>query len=1260
MDKATRNSIERVTQQARRLLEDEFREQLEGTFDILLDGSMADEAGSHLAGPQRTIRRKLVSALAHKRATGVKPRAAVEAHLREAAFTTLNRFVALKMLEARGLIQECVSQGAESVGFREFVALAPGIVALEDNGYSIYLQTIFDEISREVQVLFNRRNVSSLLWPRRHALTDLVNLLNQSELEGVWDEDETIGWVYQYFNSDDERREMRKESQAPRDSNELAVRNQFFTPRYVVEFLTDNTLGRIWYEMTSGETQFAALDYLIKPEDISTSASKAIAIDMPNLDQLSDGGGRSKKDPRDIKVLDPACGSGHFLLYAFDLFLTIYEEAWRDGEATIAESHGERLRDSYETLEELRIALPSLILKYNLHGIDIDPRASQIASLALWMRAQRAYNSFGISRALRPQIVQTNIVVAEPMPGENAIRSEFIGSLDSDLGRLTTLAFNALDLAGDAGSLLRVDHEIQKRIRDHLGKAGELFKEQDEAAWHSAEQELLKTLATYSDRFSDNLSYQRSLFAQDAARGFGFIDLCRKRYDVILMNPPFGEPGQRARAYQKTHYSRSADNLAVAFLLRGLELLDDNGRMGAITDCSWEVKYDYRLFREQIIKTLSLEMLIDLGWGVLDANVETSISVFARPMGTLIAQRVCDERDKSLALKALTVQNADSGYSLTDFARMPNKIFAYNLPRAEYSPYAAKQYLPTTCFSAVAGVKSCNAFADFRAWWEVPKGQLGPAAEWMLLHNGSPYCPFYYPPLFAVRADRSEFRLLLARGGALPGRDWYNVQGCAYGKRTDEMYAYLKNEGECFSQEGQALFPNSDASVWDILALANSRVYSRHSNYVAGQHKYHRYLNLIALDLQPSSAAAASAKNAYEELYDLDCSNELSPHFKGVIAAEFGLNCSATERKLRADQRLTRVRSAHNQINRDFALIDEDAKPAKDVDYYSHYFGLSYTEELVRSVWVSWGLGTLFGRWPESSIASRAVLVDDPGHPHDIAQGVMNALIALAGEPGLTELGLNDLASASSEFRGVFFPRHIRRFSRSRRKAPIYWQLSTASESYSIWVYYHSLERDTFFKLLSDYIEPKLQLEERNLTQAQSELAANSSRDLIREKDKQETFVEELRAFRTEVRRIAPLWNPNPNDGVIINFAPLWRLVPQIPAWQKKCKKCWDKLVAGEYDWASLAMHLWPERVLRKCSTDLSLAIAHDLDAIFWAEDSHGKWQPRQVETDRIDQLIKDRTSSAVKAALDDLLSAPTPSGSSGRKGKKSKKRSKR
>ena len=212
MDKESRNRIQRATQSVRTLLENEYAEQLEGLFDIRLSGTIADKPGEHLNASQRVLRGKLVGAIKHQIATGMDTAASVGSYLREASFTTLNRFVALKMLEARQLVQECISRGEESRGFKEFTGLAPGLLQLPDRGYRIYIESLYDEIGREVRVLFDRRDPASLLWPRRQTLQKLLGVLNGAELEGIWEQDESIGWVYQYFNSDEERRQMRAES----------------------------------------------------------------------------------------------------------------------------------------------------------------------------------------------------------------------------------------------------------------------------------------------------------------------------------------------------------------------------------------------------------------------------------------------------------------------------------------------------------------------------------------------------------------------------------------------------------------------------------------------------------------------------------------------------------------------------------------------------------------------------------------------------------------------------------------------------------------------------------------------------------------------------------------------------------------------------------------------------------------------------------------------------------------------------------------
>jgi len=631
MDKATRNAIERATQQARKLLDEDFSSQLEGTFDVLRSGVIAPKGGVHLSARQQFQRDKIVSAIEHKRAAGTTAVEAVTDYVRDSAFTTLNRFVALKMLEARQLVQDCVTKGEQSAGYKEFCGMAPGVALLPDAaGYRLYIESLFDEFSTEIKVLFDRRDAASVLWPKRQTFEALLTTLNAPDLSEVWGEDETIGWVYQFFNSGEERKKMRDESQAPRNSRELAVRNQFFTPRYVVQFLVDNTLGRLWLEMNGEPTRLTKLcEYLVRSADEPAQP-------------------RSKKDPRDLRILDPACGSGHFLLYSFDLLLAIYEEAWSaEGAAPGSEATGDSLRGDYSDITDLRRAAPRLIVEHNLHGVDIDPRCAQIAALALWLRAQRAWKDLGIAAPDRPRIQRTHIVVAEPMPGDTALVDEFAGSLDPPLLRdLFRKMVGVSRLAGELGALLRLEDGIATELRrareqfvkqrqvtgflpgmEPLAKQGspDLSGIDDDGFFRESEVRIVEALRAFAETATGSAT-RRRLFAGDAAQGVALIDIVRTRFDVVLMNPPFGAGSLAAKKDFERSYPRTKNDVYGAFVERGIQLLHPHGLLGAITSRTGFFLSSFQKWREEILlKEAPPVVFADLGYGVLDgAMVEVA------------------------------------------------------------------------------------------------------------------------------------------------------------------------------------------------------------------------------------------------------------------------------------------------------------------------------------------------------------------------------------------------------------------------------------------------------------------------------------------------------------------------------------------------------------------------------------------------------------------------------------------------------------
>jgi hypothetical protein len=255
---------------------------------------------------------------------------------------------------------------------------------------------------------------------------------------------------------------------------------------------------------------------------------------------------------------------------------------------------------------------------------------------------------------------------------------------------------------------------------------------------------------------------------------------------------------------------------------------------------------------------------------------------------------------------------------------------------------------------------------------------------------------------------------------------------------------------------------------------------------------------------------------------------------------------------------------------------------------------------------------------------NEGILLDDPGHPHDLMR-VAEEVLAQVDVPVPGEL--------RRWLQRDFFPFHLQMYSKSRRKAPIYWPLSTASGSYTLWVYYPRLSAQTLYTAINDFVEPKLKQVGSDVSTLRNMGAART-----REDEKQyeglQAFELELIELRDTLLKIAPTYHPNQDDGVQITAAPLWMLFRHKP-WQKLLKETWAKLEKGDYDWAHLSLHYWPQRVVRTAHKDRSIAIAHDLEESLWEEvevekkTKGGKvtktkvWHPRELSAKQLDAIAE-------------------------------------
>ncbi len=628
-DQTTRNRLQRFVNDARKVQEEEFTRQLQNDYGLdPTSGTITPlENLRHLNDAQRETARILRDTLAHYCASQeADAQTGLERIVREQAFTVLNRLAALRMAEARGLLIESVGNGYQSKGFQLYARLAGTGLGETGDAYRVYLFSVFDELAQDLPGLFDRYSPQGRLFPRESSLLQLLALINGAEIEPLWAEDETIGWIYQYFNSKEERKAMRDASQAPRNSRELAVRNQFFTPRYVVEFLVDNTLGRMWFNACGGKSALALrCQYLlVKPDEQPVAASRL-------------------RDPRTLKLLDPACGSMHFGLYAFDLFVEIYREAW-DWEqehgpgsldiSTQPSAHFKPLSQTYADQASFLRDVPHLIIEHNIHGVDIDARAAQIASLALWLRAQRAWHDAGVKAKDRPLIGRGQVLAAIAPPAEQELREQFaadLAPLDAVLFEKTLQLLKGLP---ELGVLLQAERDLPQLIRQVYvgGKTDGLFAAEERETWQRAEDRLRVALTDYGR--AAKAAYQGRLFAHDALEGLRLIDLTRETFDVVVMNPPFGALSSGVKNLLARAYPRSKNDLLAIFVERGLELLRPGGRLGAITSRTCFFLSSFQKWREAVVLGIATpEVMADLGHGVMDdAMVEAAAYVLRKSM----------------------------------------------------------------------------------------------------------------------------------------------------------------------------------------------------------------------------------------------------------------------------------------------------------------------------------------------------------------------------------------------------------------------------------------------------------------------------------------------------------------------------------------------------------------------------------------------------------------------------------------------------
>jgi hypothetical protein len=1289
--------LEKFVSSAKNLLMQNITELLQQYYGIWIDGhsipveqlSNQDPDIVHTAKMLRERLKHLLAALPENQ--NDKERLAVGQLIAEQAFTQLNRFSALRMCEERGLILESIHGGYDSVGFQSFDAISQVIGMPQYDRYKWYLHSIFDELSIELPAVFDRFSPYGLIFPDESTLLKLLELINSTDLSewydeqngttvNFWKEDETLGWMFQDYNSLEERRKMREESNKPRNSREMAVRNQFFTPEYIVRFLTDNSLGRIWYEMTKGQSLIGEkqCSYMVKKTDETLTE-------------------RTIKEPTEILSLDPTCGSMHFGLYLYEVYEFIYMDAWDNHPNLLIPFREIHTRDTFHR------EVPRLILENNIFGCEIDPRALQIAALSLWLRAQRSYGEIGILPQDRPLIKKSNLVLAESMPGNKKLLKGLMEELDKPMQNLIKKIWDKMQFVGEAGLLFKMEKEIEDEI-DYLknnwtkvnqyryatlfssneekvkiemeNEARRILKENKEEFFKEITSRLKEALYQLSSKLSEEEGYENALFSDDATRGFAFIELCQKRFDCIVMNPPFGDGSENTTDYLNENYPAWSRNLVCAFFDRMQEMLTETGLVGSIFDRTVLIKSSYEAFRKRNICGY-IKVCADTGWGVLDANVETSTLVLSKQstqnIGVFIDVWDINQNEKSSELLASVNTKRQNVYNVAslDFINFPNTIMGYKFDESLLAyfrnPNIEQRHMPAQRGMALV------ADIHFRLFYEMGSN----INNYRNIYEGSTYTLFY-----TVYRDT----LIWEKNGDIArtypnfrptGIDYVQTIGLCYGKRGEILDAHIKKKDLYFTVEGQSIPNLSSTNSYIMLGHVNSILSQYVINLYTGQHKPSGYMNL--LPMPDYITKSIDIENLIKQIIEIKrywfSLDETNLEYRGLISQiDFSSGIANAleeiQSKLTIDYNTYQTLVEQNDnLWMDLAEIEEESDFRKILnDYkarrpYEELLSIDnasnkniinkkiLAQEIVQEL-----VGMAFGRW-DTAYAKGNKAIPEFGDVFDalpfmpvvsLDKDDTNTVLQIP-EDGILSNKANDICSLASKVRDVihyiwadkgddieyelcqligckslqnyfestsgFFDYHFKRYTKSRRKAPIYWPLSSEDGSLTYWIYYPKLSHNTLPSLII-----KLREENEKLMSGINAAMVSKEKNLENDLRAKQYQVENMMA---EINRIIDSgYEPNHDDGVPVTSCPLVNLIFH-RAWKAECQSNLEELNKGNYDWSHLAMSMYPARVTQKAKKDWCMALTHGLEHL--CENKPKEKKPRKKkEEDSNSKLLFD------------------------------------
>jgi len=732
--------------------------------------------------------------------------------LEEYTFTLFNRIAAIKVMESHNLFPPVITKesihGDRSFGHKVWLEENPQNRSEELDGIRDYIKYAFNNLANEL-LLYSKEHPYALL-PYVIELNEIIDAFNSVEKDtqiedDIWKNDDILGWLYESYNN--AKKQAFKDSKAKTEYDKVSLQSQVYTPKWVVEFLVNNSLGKLYLEMYPN----------------SNIKNRYKIANAPSQKE------RDIKPLHEVKLIDPASGSGNFLLYAYDLFYELYMDQIDNFGA------------DYEEKD-----IPKLIIENNLHGIDLDDRAIQLAQLGLYIKAKRKRRTIS---DLHFNVISSDFYLPEYEDVQEIFESS---ELSSEQQNLVKDIWDDLKYAYKFGSLIKIGEKIQTKVEaiyEKVQREGQdLFNTADIQDYYMFEQNFFNNLENAVEKYASSVG--SSFLANKTADAMVFLKLVSQKYDVATANPPYTDSsdfGKDLKKFIDSNYKKPYKfntNLYATFIKRCYELTDENGKIAMIHPRTFMFIKTFEDVRKFMLEKTHINLFVDYSLSNLFGSIMVDPAMYVLEKGITTSKdawfisldqytRTPNEKFK----KDFTLEALDDYIT-----KKPNK-HNHTIPQSKLKIIKSYPFIywisdefrekfgskdMSYYFAVAQGIATANNDRFLRFWWENTESySFKKFNKWVLYSKGGPFNKWNGNLWATINWENNGQEMIDTGRAVFRNEQYYFKKGLTYTSTGSKGASFrILPENLLFDSGGSGIFKTDkkSTSLEYLMGFLNSKL----------------------------------------------------------------------------------------------------------------------------------------------------------------------------------------------------------------------------------------------------------------------------------------------------------------------------------------------------------------------------------------------------------------------------------------------------